>query len=112
VTAADRMRNRRARHRRRPLSVRVLFALGGFATLLGGLALLVLPGPGIPLVAVGLGLLALEFRWAEAALARALRHAERVRPSTARQRLAAGAALLGSAGAVAAGLALWGLPGF
>jgi hypothetical protein len=112
VTAADRMRERRARHRRRPLAVRVLFALGGFATLLGGLALLVLPGPGIPLVAVGLGLLALEFRWAEAALARALRHAARVRPSTGRQRLAAGAALVGSTGAAATGLALWGLPGF
>src|SRR5213076_2745862 len=64
-----------------------------------------------PLIAVGLGLLALEFRWAEAALARALRHAERVRPSSGRQRVAAGAALVGSAGVAAAGIALWGVPG-
>ena len=71
-----------------------------------------LPGPGIPLVAVGLGLLALEFRWAERALARALRHAEWATPSTGRRRIAAVAALLGSAGAAAAGIALWGLPGF
>jgi uncharacterized protein (TIGR02611 family) len=112
VTALERLRERRARHRQRPLAVRAVFALGGFATLVGGLALLVLPGPGIPLVVVGLGLLALEFRWAEAALARALRHAERVRPSTRKQRLAAGAALVGSTGVAAAGIALWGLPGF
>jgi hypothetical protein len=92
--------------------MRLLVALGGFATLLGGVALLVLPGPGIPLIVVGLGLLALEFRWAEAALARALRHAERVRPSSGRQRIAAGAALVGSAGVAAAGVALWGIPGF
>ena len=111
MTAEERLRERRERHRRRPLVVRALVALGGLATLAAGLALLVLPGPGIPLVAVGLGLLALEFRWAEAALARVLRHAGRVRPSTGRQRLGAGAALLGSAGAGAAGIALWGLPG-
>ena len=112
MTRLERLRERRERHRQRPLAMRVLVALGGFAILLGGLALLVLPGPGIPLVAVGLGLLALEFRWAEVALARALRHAERVRPSTRKQRVAAGAALAGSAGAAAAGIALWGLPGF
>ena len=92
--------------------MRALVALAGFVILLAGLALLVLPGPGIPLIAVGLGLLALEFRWAEAALARALRHAERVRPSSGRQRIAAGAALVGSAGVAAAGIALWGVPGF
>jgi uncharacterized protein (TIGR02611 family) len=112
VTALERIRARRVRHRQRPLAMRALVALGGFATLLGGLALLVLPGPGIPLVVVGLGLLALEFRWAEVALARALRHAERVRPSSGRQRVAAGAALVGSAGVAAAGVALWGVPGF
>lgn len=112
MTALERLRERRVRHRRRPIVVRGLFALGGFATLLAGLALLVLPGPGIPLIAVGLGLLALEFRWAELALARALRHTEWVRPSTGRQRVAAGAALLGSLGAAGAGIALWGLPGF
>jgi uncharacterized protein (TIGR02611 family) len=112
VTALERLRERRVRHRRRPLAMRALVALGGFVILLAGLALLVLPGPGIPLIAVGLGLLALEFRWAEAALARALRHAERVRPSSGRQRIAAGAALVGSAGVAAAGIALWGVPGF
>src|SRR6185312_16158353 len=78
MTARDRLRERRARHRSRPVALRAAVALGGFATLASGLALLVLPGPGLPLVVVGLGLLALEFRWAEAALERTLRHAARV----------------------------------
>src|SRR2546425_1969232 len=80
VTAADRIRERRARHRQRPLWIRASVALGGFSTLGAGLALLVLPGPGVPLVVAGLGLLALEFRWAEGALERAVRHAERMAP--------------------------------
>ena len=112
MTAAERLRERRARHRERPFVVRVVVALGGFATLLGGIALLVLPGPGIPLVVVGLGLLALEFRWAEAALVRVLRHAGRVRPSTGRRRVAVGAAMLAALGAATGAVALWGLPGF
>jgi hypothetical protein len=90
----------------------VLVALGGFATLLGGLALLVLPGPGIPLVVLGLGLLALEFAWAEAALGRVLRHADRMKPTTGRQRVAGGVAALAAAGVGATSLVLWGIPGF
>jgi uncharacterized protein (TIGR02611 family) len=112
VTALDRLRERRARHRQRHLLVRMLVALGGFAALFGGLVLLVLPGPGIPLVVVGLGLLALEFKWAEAALARALAQAQRVQPRKRWQRIA------GGVGAVAAGVGatvavvVWGVPGF
>jgi uncharacterized protein (TIGR02611 family) len=112
MTARERLRLRRERHRRRPLVVRALVALGGFTTLLGGIVLLVLPGPGIPLIAVGLGLLALEFAWAEAALARVLRHAERVRPTTGRRKVAGAATLVGTAAAGAAVLAVWGIPGF
>jgi hypothetical protein len=44
-------------------------AVGG--TLIGvGVVLLVLPGPGIALIALGLVVLATEFAWAEATLAR------------------------------------------
>ncbi len=89
----------------------MLVALGGLATLLGGLALLVLPGPGFPLVVVGLGLLALEFRWAESALERVLRHAERMKPTTGRQRVAGGMAVVAASLAAAASVVLWGIPG-
>ena len=112
MTARDRLRERRARHQQWHVAVRMLVALGGFAALLGGLALLVLPGPGIPLVIVGLGLLALEFRWAEAALARTLHHAKRVQPRKRWQRIAGGVGALAAAAGAAVGLAVWGVPGF
>jgi hypothetical protein len=102
------LRERRDRHRRRPVLVRLAVALVGFGALAAGLALLVLPGPGLPLVAAGLGLLALEFRWAEAALQRALR----VRPKRRSHRIAATtAATVALAASVSVAL-LWGLPGF
>jgi hypothetical protein len=110
MTARDRLADRRTRHRRRPLAIRVAVALGGFSTLLAGTALLVLPGPGVPLVVVGLGLLALEFRWAEAALDRALRAAGRVTPRRRRHRALAGGAALAAASASAAVLLLGGVP--
>jgi hypothetical protein len=110
-----RLRERRATHRQRSRTLRFLVALGGFATVVGGLALLVLPGPGIPLLIVGLGLLALEFRWAEAALARALDQAERgvqtARRLSRRTKVALAAVATAGAGGVGAALALWGVPG-
>jgi uncharacterized protein (TIGR02611 family) len=112
VTARERLRERRDRHRKRPLLVRALVVLGGLVTLLGGLALLVLPGPGIPLLVVGLGLLALEYRWAEAALGHVLRHAERVTPTTGRQRIVGATAFVATTAAAAVAVAFWGIPGF
>ena len=44
---------------------RVLVLLGGTTLLLIGAALLVLPGPGIPVVIAGFALLGLEFAWAK-----------------------------------------------
>lgn len=44
--------------------VRVAKVAAGFALLPVGVALLVLPGPGIPVVAASLMLLESEFRWA------------------------------------------------
>jgi tellurite resistance protein TerC len=47
---------------------KVIVALVGGTVLLVGIALLVLPGPGLPIVAVGIGILASEFLWARRAL--------------------------------------------
>jgi len=60
--------------------VRIVFAATGLVVLLGGLAMLVLPGPGLVTVAIGLSMLALEFAWAERLLGKALDRLERVRP--------------------------------
>ncbi len=60
--------------------MRIVFAATGLVVLLGGLAMLVLPGPGLVTVAIGLSMLALEFAWAERLLGKALDRLERVRP--------------------------------
>ena len=55
--------------RRLPHPIRwIAVAIAGGATLLTGVVLLVLPGPGIPLIILGLLILASEFAWAERAL--------------------------------------------
>ncbi len=43
-------------------------ALMGGTVLLVGTALLVLPGPGVPIIAAGLAILATEFIWAKRAM--------------------------------------------
>ena len=79
------------------------FALLGFTVVLLGIAMLVLPGPGLLVIAVGLGMLALEFAWAERVLERTL---ERMTETGTRMRrltrlekaasLAGGLAMLGA----------------
>ena len=66
------MRDRIARlHSALPHPVRWTIALvAGSACLAAGLVLLVLPGPGIPLLLLGLLILASEFAWAAVLLAR------------------------------------------
>jgi uncharacterized protein (TIGR02611 family) len=112
VTVDERLRKRRERERARPIYVRALVVLGGFGAALGGVALLVLPGPGIPVLILGLGLLSLEFDWAESLLGYVLRRAERVTPESRAKRVALGtvAAALAVAGVVAA--VVFGMPGF
>jgi uncharacterized protein (TIGR02611 family) len=72
----QRLEAQRERHRQRPLVVRVLYIVVGFTLLLGGVAMLVLPGPAFLVIPVGLALLSLEFAWAESLLERALEQGE------------------------------------
>lgn len=51
---------------------KVAVGLIGFPVIAVGIALLVLPGPGLLVIAAGLAILALEFEWAE-------RHMKRIR---------------------------------
>jgi tellurite resistance protein TerC len=50
---------------------RAVIVLAGTSLLLGGLAMLVLPGPGLFVIIAGLAVLAREFVWAERALDKA-----------------------------------------
>lgn len=64
-TWAARLHERRMAHRQRSLAYRVAFGIVGVVVLLIGLLTIPLPGPGWATVFVGLGMLALEFAWAE-----------------------------------------------
>jgi uncharacterized protein (TIGR02611 family) len=66
----DGVKERRERHRERSKIVRAAAVLAGFVVVLAGVAMLVLPGPGLLVIAVGLAVLALEFAWAERVLER------------------------------------------
>jgi uncharacterized protein (TIGR02611 family) len=94
----------------RPFVVRVLIVVAGFLLLAAGALLLVLPGPGLLVIAAGLGLLALEFRWAASLRDWVLRRTTRVRPKK-RSHQVAMVALTVALGVVAATAAIWGLPG-
>lgn len=50
---------------------RVVVAVVGMTILLGGVALLVLPGPAFIVIPIGLAVLAIEFEWARDLLRRA-----------------------------------------
>jgi uncharacterized protein (TIGR02611 family) len=54
---------------------RIAVTVVGFAVLLAGVAMLVLPGPGIVVIIAGLAILATEYVWAERMLAEAKRRA-------------------------------------
>jgi uncharacterized protein (TIGR02611 family) len=110
----DELAQRRHAHVKRHPVFRILFAMAGAAITLAGVAMLVTPGPAFVFIPVGLAMLALEFKWAERLLDRALDQAEiaqrKAAETTRLQRIVGtvvGIAVV--AGAVAAWLA-WEIP--
>ena len=103
-----RLQARRERHARRSVAYRVAFAATGFTVVAGGivLSLPLVPGPGIPLIAAGLAMLALEFDWAERLLERIVLRVDRLLLS-GRALLAVAAVI---AGAAAFAVVLWDVP--
>lgn len=70
------LQEQRETHKARPRVIRALYVAVGVTLLLGGLIMLVTPGPAFAVIPIGLFILALEFSWAEAALERSLQQAE------------------------------------
>ena len=109
-----RLEEQRTRHRQRPFVVRVLYILVGFTLLLGGVGMLVLPGPAFVVIPIGLAILSLEFVWAEALLDRALEQGEIARQkaaaTTKKQRILTGIACVLGAGALVAWALLGDIP--
>ena len=109
-----RLAERRERHKRRSRAYRLVFVLAGFTVTFGGLAMLVLPGPALVVIPIGLAMLALEFAWAERMLHTAVERADaakRKAASASRRERALGtiATVLMIAAIVTAAL-LWDIP--
>lgn len=70
-----------------PVPIRKLLAASvGVVTLAAGVALLVLPGPGIAVMLLGLAILATEFTWARRSLHHVKRHGRKVTRKVTRAR--------------------------
>jgi uncharacterized protein (TIGR02611 family) len=112
----DRVRERKEKHKERGKIYRALWVILGSIVILAGLALSLpgIPGPGLVLVAVGLGMLALEFDRAERLLEKVLLRLERLSDRAQRasraQKMAAGAVAVAAVAAAVAVVVVWGIP--
>jgi uncharacterized protein (TIGR02611 family) len=110
------LRERKERHKQRHLLHRIAIVILGVLIILAGVGLSApgVPGPGIAVIIIGLGFLALEFDWAERLLERAIIWADRVKDraeqtSTGQRILATVTGLLALAAFVVAAV-LWDIP--
>ena len=110
----EKLQERKETHLQRSRPIRILYALVGFTVLLGGLAMLVLPGPAFLVIPVGLAILALEFTWAETMLQRAIEQGEKAKQkaseTTTTQKVLTGVAVALGAAAVVAWAAIGDIP--
>jgi uncharacterized protein (TIGR02611 family) len=106
-----RLRERKERHRQRGKLYRISFAAIGIVIILLGVILIPLPGPGWLIVALGVGMLALEFDRMERLLERILDRLEATSEQLSNpQKLLIGLlAIAGAAGWIAA-IVLWEVP--
>ena len=92
----ERLEARRETHRERSRLFRIGFGVVGLLVLLGGLVMLVTPGPAFVLIPIGLAMLSLEFVWAERLLEKSLEQAqiaqEKAAQTTRTQRILVGIA--------------------
>jgi uncharacterized protein (TIGR02611 family) len=105
------LRDQREKHLERSRAVRIVMIVAGFTIFLGGVVMLVTPGPAFVLIPIGLALLSLEFAWAERALERSLLEADKAKKraaeTTTTQRVLTGIAV----GLGAAAVAVWAVLG-
>jgi predicted tellurium resistance membrane protein TerC len=98
----DELGERREHHRSRSLPLRLGFGALALGVTSAGLAMLVLPGPGLLFVAIGVAMLALEFAWAEQLVRRVMTQAERAGGRRGRGVVLAGAAVAAGGAAIVA----------
>jgi uncharacterized protein (TIGR02611 family) len=108
------VRERRADFKSRGRLYRAAFVVVGFVLVLGGMAMLVLPGPAFVVIPIGLAILSLQFAWAESLLDRSLVEADKAKrkaqQTTRRQRILSGLAAACAAAAFVVLAILYDIP--
>ena len=110
----EKLEARRATHRERGRLFRIGFGVVGALVLLGGVIMLVTPGPAFVLIPIGLAMLSLEFVWAERLLEKSLEQAqmaqEKAAQTTRTQRILAAIATVLGVAAFALAWIWWDIP--
>jgi uncharacterized protein (TIGR02611 family) len=110
----ERLEARRATHRERGRLFRIGFGIVGMLVLVGGVIMLVTPGPAFVLIPIGLAMLSLEFVWAERLLEKSLEQAqiaqEKAAQTTRLQRVLGGIAALLAVAACVLAVLWWDIP--
>jgi uncharacterized protein (TIGR02611 family) len=110
----EKLEARRATHRDRGRLYRIGFAIVGTAILVGGVIMLVTPGPAFVLIPIGLAMLSLEFVWAERLLERSLEQAQiaqaKAAQTTRTQRILVGIATALAIAACVLAVLWWDIP--
>ena len=110
------LRERKQRHKQRSILHRIGIVLLGLLIVLAGLVMSGpgVPGPGIAVILIGLGFLALEFDWAEHLLERGIIWADnakdRAEQTSTKQRVLAGIAGAVAVAAFVVAAVLWNIP--
>jgi uncharacterized protein (TIGR02611 family) len=110
----EKLETRRATHRERGRIFRIGFGIAGALVLLGGVIMLVTPGPAFVLIPIGLAMLSLEFVWAEQLLEKSLEQAqiaqEKAAQTTRTQRILGAIATVLAIGACLLAVLWWDIP--
>jgi uncharacterized protein (TIGR02611 family) len=110
----EKLEERRETHRERSRLFRIGFGIVGTLILVGGLVMLVTPGPAFVLIPIGLAMLSLEFVWAERLLEKSLEQAqlaqEKAAQTTRTQRVLGLIAGLLAVGACVLAVMWWDIP--
>ncbi len=110
----EKLEARRATHRDRSRLYRIGFGVVGTAVLVGGVVMLVTPGPAFVLIPIGLAMLSLEFVWAEKLLEKSLAQAQmaqaKAAQSTGTQRILAAIATALAITACVLAVLWWDIP--
>jgi uncharacterized protein (TIGR02611 family) len=108
------LQRRRATHHDHGTIYRAAFVVAGAVIVLGGLAMLVLPGPAFLVIPIGLAILSLEFAWAGRLLDTALVQADHAKEKAAntsqRQRILTAVAIAALTAAFLVAAILYDIP--